>query len=52
MRRGSSRTDPNGFLMELAETGDATGEYIGEFTAGAAVTMYYKCCRKKVAESA
>jgi len=35
--------------MELFETGDPTGEYVGDFTAGAAVTYYYKCCRKKTA---
>jgi len=33
IRRGGRRTDPNGFLMELSETGDATGEYIGESMA-------------------
>jgi len=35
--------------MELSETGDLAGEYIAEFTAGAAVTYYYKCSRKKMA---
>ena len=35
VRLFSAKTDPNGFLMELSETGEATGEYVGEFTAGA-----------------
>ena len=47
MKRGSCKTDLNGFPMQLSEAGDGAGEHIGEFAAGRPLHIITNAAGKK-----